>query len=118
MFIKTHQPPTVEFNVDDGQSSPTLVHYFSDRADPFKSALPVLIEGAGQEGERVMVVESPLSDIMDWTIEVRRHPDFPDRVIVDEKDRAFFDAARASLTQAIAKIDSIEYASLDDDEDC
>lgn len=119
MFIKAHLSPTIEFNPGDGQGTPTLVHFLSDRADPFKTVLPQLIEGVGQEVERSLVVESPLSGIVDWTIELHRHPEFPDQVVVDEKDRAFFEAVKASLAQAMAKIDGIQYVALDDEnEDC
>ena len=117
MFIRHQQHPDIEFDTSAGRQEPALVHYFSDRAGPFKTVLPVLVAGTGQDEEQVLVVASPLSEIMDWAIEVRRHPDFPDQVLVDPKDHAFFTAARAALTQAIAKIDQIEYASLDDDDD-
>lgn len=117
MFIKRQQHPSIEFIPDEGQQEPHLVHYFSDRADPFKSVLPHLIEGAGQEDERVFLVESPLSELVDWTIELNRHMDFPDRPVVDEKHRAFFEAVKASLTRAIAKINGIEYARLDDEDE-
>lgn len=113
MFIKRQQRPSIEFSPEEGQQAPTLVHYFSDRVDPFKSVLPQLLEGAGREQEHVFVAESPLADIVDWTIELHKHPDLP---LVDEQHRAFFQEIRASLEQAIAKIDRIEYAKLDDDE--
>ena len=122
MFIKRQQHPSIEFLSDEGQQEPTLVHYFSDRGDPFKSVLPLLIEGAEKSEERVFMVESPLSEVVNWTIELNRHQDFPDRPVVDKRHRAFFEAVKISLTQAIAKIDQIEYAALDeeegDDEDC
>lgn len=117
MFIKRQQHPSIEFIPADGQQEPHLVHYFSDRGDPFKSVLPLLTEGAGQEDERVFMVESPLSELVDWTIELNRHMDFPDSPVVDQRHRAFFDAVRASLAQAIAKIDGIEYAKLDDEDE-
>jgi hypothetical protein len=113
MFIKRAQHPSIEFNPDEGQAAPTMVHYFSDRGDPFKSVLPLLIEGAGQDDERVFVVESPLAEVVNWTIELHKHPDLP---LVDERHRQFFQAIRASLEQAIAAVDRIEYAKLDDDE--
>lgn len=97
--------------------TPTLVHCFSDRADPFKTVLPLLIEGASLDEERVFVVESPLSEILDDTIWLHKHPDFPDGVVIDEKHRAFFEAVKLSLEQAIAKIDQIEFAVIDEDED-
>jgi len=117
MFITKQQRPCVEFNPEDGHLVPTLVHCFSDRADPFKTVLPQLIAGAGQDEEQVFVVESPLSEIVDDTIWLHRHQDFPGGVVVDEKHRAFFAAVRLSLEQAIAKIDQIEFAALDEDED-
>lgn len=117
MFIKRAQHPSIEFNPDQGQSAPTMVHYFSDRGDPFKSVLPLLSEGAGQEDERVFMVESPLSEVVDWTIELNRHQDFPGRAVVDQKHRAFFEAVRQSLAEAMVKLDRIEYAALDDEDD-
>lgn len=111
MFIKREQHPSIEFNPTEGQQAPTLVHYFSDRGDPFKSVLPLLIEGAGQDDERVFVVESPLAQVVNWTIELHKHPDLH---LVDERHRAFFQAIRSSLEQAIAAVDRIEYARLDD----
>ncbi len=117
MFIKKQQHPSIEFIPDEGQHEPHLVHYLSDRADPFKSVLPLLVEGVGKEEERVFLVESPLSEVVDWTIELNRHMDFPDSPVVDEKHRAFFEAVRASLSQAIAKLDRIEYAALDEEDE-
>lgn len=94
------------------------MHYFSDRGDPFKSVLPLLVDGSGQDEECVFMVESPLSELVNWTIELNRHQDFPDRVLVDEKHRAFFEEVKASLMRAVAQIDRIEYARLDEpDED-
>lgn len=115
MFIKKQHRPWIEFNPEDGQQAPALVHYFSDRCDPFKTVLPQLIKGVGEGEERVFVVESLLSEIMDETIGLHREPDWPDRVVVDERHRAFFEAVRLSLTQAITKIDQIEFATLEDD---
>lgn len=45
MFIKKQHHPWIEFSPEEGQKAPTLVHYFSDRCDPFKTVLPQLIEG-------------------------------------------------------------------------
>jgi len=118
VFIKRQQHPSIEFILAEGHQEPHLVHYFSDRGDPFKSVLPQLVEGTGQDEERVFMVESPLSELVNWTIELNRHQDFPDRVLVDERHRAFFEAVKASLTRAIGQIDGIEYARLDEpDED-
>lgn len=78
MFIERQHHPDIEFDAAAGQQEPTLVHFFSDRAEPFKSALPQLIEAAGQPDECALVFESPLREIMGWTIELHRHPDFPD----------------------------------------
>jgi len=114
MFIKRQQHPSIEFIPEEGQQEPNLVHYFSDRGDPFKSVLPLLIEGADRGHERVFMIESPLSEVVDYTIELNRHPDFPNQAVIDEKHRPFFDAARASLTQAIAKIEGIEYIRMDE----
>lgn len=117
MFIKTKQRPWIEFSPGEGQRAPTLVHYFSDRCDPFKTVLPQLIDGAGQDEEHVLVVESSLSEVVDETIALHRNPDWPDRPIVDARQRAFFEAVKLSLTQAIAKIDQIEFDVIDDDEE-
>lgn len=117
MFIRRQQHPSIEFIPAEGQQEPHLVHYFSDRGDPFKSVLPLLVEGAGQDDERVFMVESPLSEVVNWTIDLNRHQDFPGRVLVDERHRAFFEAVKASLTRAIAQVDGIEYARLDEPEE-
>jgi hypothetical protein len=117
MFIKRQQHPSIEFIPSEGQREPNLVHYFSDRGDPFKSILPLLLEAAGQDDERVFMVESPLSEVLDWTIELNRHIDFPDRVVMDERHRAFFEAVKQSLLAAAAKVERIEYARVDDEED-
>lgn len=116
MFIKKQQRPWIEFNPDEGQQAPALVHYFSDRCDPFKSVLPQLVAAAGGDEERVFVVESPLSELIDETIALYRHSDFADQV-VDERHRAFFAAVRRSLEHVIQKIDQIEFATLDDEDD-
>lgn len=89
------------------------MHYFSDRGDPSKSVLPQL--AVSGEEEHVLVIESPLSEVVDWTIQLHAHPDFPDRALVDERHRAFFEAVKASLARAVAKLDQIEYAWLDDE---
>jgi hypothetical protein len=104
--------PWIEFSPKEGQHAPTLVHYFSDRCDPFNTVLPQLIEGAGGDEERVFVVESPLSEMIDETIALHRHPDFPNQVIIDERHRAFFEAVKLSLTEAMGKIEEIESLSL------
>lgn len=116
MFIERLQYPTIEFDPDAGQESPTLVHYFSDRADPFKTALPLLIEGAGQDEQRVLVIASPLSELLDETIRLHRHADFLDQVVIDRKQRPFFEAVKASLAEAMAKIDRIQFAAVEDEE--
>ena len=117
MFIKRQQHPLIEVVPEDGEQEPTLVHYFSDRGDPFKSVLPLLMEGAGHEDERVFMVESPLSEVVDYTIELNRHQDFPDQTVVDERHRAFFEAVKASLVKAVAKLEQIEFVAFADDED-
>lgn len=118
MFIKRQQHPSIELVPEESHQEPHLVHYFSDRGDPFKSVLPLLIEGAGQGDERVFVVESPLSELVDWTIQLHAHPDFQNRTLVDERHRPFFEAVKQSLTQVMIKLDQIEYARLDhEDED-
>ncbi|KQQ86894.1 hypothetical protein [Massilia sp. Leaf139] len=117
MFIKKQQHPNIEFSPTDGQDAPALVHYFSDRGDPFKTVLPLLIAGASQEQERVFIVESPLSEVVDEALRLHREPSWPDQLVVDERHRPFFEAVKLSLTQAIGKIDQIEFAVLDDDED-
>ena len=117
MFIKKQQRPWVEFSPEDGQDAPALVHYFSDRSDPFKTVLPQLAEGAGKEEEHVFVVESPLSEILDETVGLYREPEWPDRVVVDKRHRAFFEAVKLSLAEAMAKIDQIEFFAVAEDDD-
>jgi hypothetical protein len=117
MFLKKQQRPWVEFSFEEGHQVPTLVHYFSDRCDPFKTVLPQLIEGAEAGDERVFVVDSPLSEIIDETISLHRYSDWPDRVVVDERQRAFFEAVKLSFAEAMAKVDQIEYAINDEGED-
>jgi hypothetical protein len=117
MFITKQQRPSIEFSPDDGQTKPTLVHYFSDRAEPFKSVLPQLIEGAGGDQERVFIVASPLSELVDETIRIHREPGWPDHVVVDEQHRPFFDAVKVSLLQALAKLEQIQFVDLDEGED-
>jgi len=116
MFIKKHQQPAIEFSSDEGHQAPTLVHCFSDRGDPFKSVLPQLIEAAGGDEEHVFVVESPLSELLDYTIWLHRHEAFPDGIVVDEQHRPFFDAVKVSLLQALAKLEQIQFVDLDEDE--
>lgn len=117
MFIKKQQRPSIEFDPEDGQHAPALVHYFSDRCDPFKTVLPQLIAAAGGDTEVVFIAESPLSELLDETIRVYSEPDWPDQVVVDERHRAFFEAVKVSLAQAMAKIDQIEFAIIDDEAD-
>lgn len=113
MFIKKEQRPWIEFDPEAGQLAPTIVHYFSDRCDPFKTVLPQLIEGASQDEERVFVVESSLSEIIDETIALHREPESKDRVVIDEKQRVFFDAIKLSLVQALVKIEQINFVEID-----
>ena len=117
MFIERLQYPTIEFDTEVDQAVPTLVHYFSDRADPFKSVLPLPVDGAGQDQERVLVITSPLSELIDETLRLHRQPDFVDQVIVDHKHRAFFEAVKASLAEAMAKIDQVQFATIEDEEE-
>lgn len=117
MFIERLQHPIIEFDPEAGQESPTLVHYFSDRADPFKTVLPLLIEGVGQDQERVLVIASPLSSLIDETLRLHRQPDFVDQVVVDRKHRPFFEAVKASLIEAMEKIDGIQFAAIEDEEE-
>ena len=95
MFIKKQQRWWTEFNLVGIQEAPALVHYFGNRCDPFKTVLPRLIAGAGGDEERVFVVESPLSEIIDETIALLRHSDFPDQVVVDERQRALLRGGEA-----------------------
>ena len=113
MFIERTHHPTIEFDPAACQQEPTLTHFFSTRAEPLETALPLLAEAG--EDERVLVVSSPLSELVDGTIRLHRHEDFPDRPVVDQQHRAFFEAVRASLMHALEKIDAIEFAALDDD---
>ncbi|MDK6075569.1 hypothetical protein [Massilia varians] len=117
MFLERQQHPTIEFNAEAGQQSPTLVHYLSDRADPFKSVLPLLIEGAGQDQERVFVITSPLSELIDETLRLYQHPDVIDQVLIDRIHQPFFEAVKAALIEAAAKIDRIQFAAIEDEEE-
>jgi hypothetical protein len=113
MFIERQQHPTIEFDPATGQTKPSLAHFFSNQVDPLKSALPLL--AAGGE-EQVLVVAAPLSELLDETFRLHRPVEFPDTLVVDENHRAFFDAVKLSLAQALAKIEEIEYVVVDDDE--
>lgn len=93
------------------------MHYFSDRCDPFKTVLPQLDGGTGSAEERVFIVESPLGEIVDETSGIHRELDWPDRVVVDERHRAFFETVRMSLAEVMTKIDQIEFVTVDDGED-
>lgn len=115
MFIERQKHPSIEFDPAAGQAEPTIAHYFSNSVDPFKSALPLLAEAG--EGERVLVVSSPLSQLLDETIRLHRHPDYADLVVVDEKHRDLFTAVRAALLQALAKLDAIQFARMDDEDE-
>jgi len=117
MFIRHQQHPDIEFDTAAGQQEPALVHHFSDRAGPFRTALPVLIAGASQDEEQVLVVASPLSEILDTTIWLHREAEFKDRVVVDEVHRPFFEAVKASLVAAMAKLEQVEFVKLDDEEE-
>lgn len=116
MFIKKQQRPSIEFDPEDGQHAPALVHYFSDRCDPFKTVLPQLIAATGGDTEVVFIAESPLSELLDETIRVYREPDWPDQVVVDERHRAFFEAVKVSLGKALAKLNQIEFVVVDEDD--
>jgi hypothetical protein len=116
LFIRKQQRPWIEFSPDDGREAPVLVHYFSDRCDPFKTVLPQLIATAGGDEERIFVVESPLSEIVDETIALHRHVAFADQVVFDERQRAFFEAVKLSLAEALAKIERTEVVTIGDDE--
>jgi len=116
MFIKKQKRPSIEFDPRDGQLVPTVVHYFSNLVDPFKTVLPQMIAGAGDDQERVLIVESPLSELLEETLRVYREPDWPDQVVVDERHRAFFKAVKQSLAEVIARIDEIEYVTMDDED--
>jgi hypothetical protein len=74
-----------------------------------------MIADDSNDQEGVLIVESPLSELLDETIRVYREPAWPDQVVVDERHRAFFEAVKVSLAGALARIDQIEFADLDDD---
>ncbi|SFD82999.1 hypothetical protein [Massilia yuzhufengensis] len=113
MFIERLQHPVIEYDLT-ADKPPTLVHYFSDRAEPLKTALPLLV--AGGDEEHVLVVASPLAEIVDGAIWLHRSDEFADMVVVDQRQRAMFAAVRAALLEAVAKIEGIQYANLDDEE--
>lgn len=115
MFIEKSLRPTIEFDPTAGQAEPVLAHYFSNKVDPMRSALPLLAEIA--EEERVLVVTSPLGELVDEAIRLHRHEDFRDMVVVDEKHRAYFAAVRASLARALAKLDQVQFAAMDDEDE-
>ena len=115
MFIERQQHPTIEFDAAAGQQEPDIAHYFSNMVDPFKSELPLLAEGG--DGERVLVVTSPLSELLDETIRLYRHEDYPSMVVVDEKHRALFEAVKASLQQVLEKVDQIQFAPMEEEDD-
>ena len=116
MFIERLHHPTIEWNQAAGQAEPVLVHYLSDRVEPFKTVLPRLIEGHAKGEDRVLVIASPLSQIVDATIRLHQHPDSGGMVVVDYEHWTYFEAVRESLLHAINKIDQIQYAALDDGE--
>ena len=115
MFIERQQHPTIEFDPSAGQDEPAISHFFSNQVEPFKTALPLLV--AGGDEERVLVVSSPLSQLLDETIRLHRAAEFPDILVVDEQHRAFFAAVRASLQQALGKLDGIQFAALEDEDE-
>lgn len=78
MFIEPQQHLAFEFDEATGQLKQTLVYFFSDRAEPFKTVLPLLVAGAAQGKQWVLIVTSPLSEVVDETIRLYRHPDFLD----------------------------------------
>jgi hypothetical protein len=81
------------------------VHYFSDRCGPSKAVSPQLIEGTGSNEERIFIVQSPLGEVIEETIRLHWELEWPDQVVVDERHRAFFEALKLSLTDAVPKID-------------
>lgn len=115
MFVEKLHHPTIEYDRAAGQQEPMLAHFLSTRAEPLKTALPLLAK-AGDD-ERVLVVASPLRELLDETIRLHRDMDYPDMIVVDQGRREFFEAVKASLEQVLAKIDLIQYAALEEDED-
>ena len=79
--------------------------------------LQQLIAGVSLDEERLFVVEAPLSEVADETICLHRHPNWPARVVIDESHRAFFEALKLSLGQALAKLEQIEFVMIDEDDD-
>ena len=63
------------------------------------------------------MVSTPLSRLLDATIKLHRHAEFPDQVVVDEQHRPFFNAVRTSLEQALATLNGIKFARLNDEDD-
>ena len=116
MFIERQQHPTIEWDKATGQPEPVLTHHLSDRAEPFKTVLPKLIEGAEKGEERVLVITSPLSEIIDETIRLHCNQDCGDEVVVDYKHWAYFEAVRSSLLRALQKVDQIKFDSVDDED--
>lgn len=67
--------------------------------------------------ERVLVVSSPLGEIVDDTIRLHRRAGICDRVVVDQQHRDFFEALKASIAQVMAKLEQIEFAALDEEDE-
>ncbi|VXB33181.1 hypothetical protein MASSI9I_20490 [Massilia sp. 9I] len=56
-----------------------------------------------------LVVESPLAELVDWTIRLHAHQDLPCHAVIDQKLRPFFETVRASLAQTMQRLQQIEY---------
>jgi hypothetical protein len=115
MFIERQQHPTIEFDPSSGQDEPAISHFFSNQVDPLRTALPLLV--GGDDEERVLVISSPLSQLLDETIRLHRSSEFSDMLVVDEQHRPFFHAVRASLQHVLAKIDQVRFAALDNEKE-
>ena len=100
MFIERQQLPTIEYDPAAGQQEPVLAQYFSNAVELLKSPVSLLVHS---EGERVLVVTSPLSQVVDGAIRLHRRPDFADLAVVDNKHRAFFEAVKAAVTQGAGR---------------
>lgn len=104
------QDPFIEME----NGGPTVFFHFSDIGG-LNDKMIGFIDNVNKHSEEItLTVGLPLSHIVDSTIDTfRLWPGFHhhpcDTVVVEEKDRPFFESIKASLLEAAAKIDGIQY---------